>query len=135
PIRAPTTCAVTKGILLSRPRKIARSASLNGSLRPLIWALSADFAGFGCVGGRKSWRRTESEHGLRRASQKLGDTYQVVGGRGEGEHPAHPGGAAMTGLAQPGDGLDPAEHLLDALANAPADGITGVSRGATVDGG
>src|SRR4051794_40886739 len=49
-------------------------------------------------GGRKSWRRTESEHGLRRASPS-------------------------------------AEHLLDALANAHAGGITGVSRGATVDGG
>jgi hypothetical protein len=35
----------------SRPRKIARLASLNGSLWRLIWTLSADFADFGCVGG------------------------------------------------------------------------------------
>jgi len=47
---------------------------------------------------------------LRRASQKIGDTHQVVGCRGEGEHPAHPNGAAMTGLAQSGDGFDPAKH-------------------------
>src|SRR3954467_490080 len=72
---------------------------------------------------------------LRRTSQKLGDTHQVVGGRGEGEHPAHPGGASMTGLAQSCDGLDPAEHFLDALANAHADSVTGVPGGAAVDGG
>ena len=38
----------------SRLRKIGRFGSVNGSFRRLIWALSVDFADFGCVDGPKS---------------------------------------------------------------------------------
>jgi hypothetical protein len=42
----------------------------------------------------------------------------LQGSRGEGEQPAHPSGAAMTGLAQSANWLDPTEHFLDPLADA-----------------
>lgn len=40
----------------------------------------------------------------------------------------------MTGVAEPGRGLDPAEDLLDALAGPRAGGIVRVAGGARVDG-
>ena len=72
---------------------------------------------------------------LRRASQQLRETHQVVGGSDEGEHPADPSSATMTGLAKTAHCLHPAEHLLDALANAQADRVTGMARGAAINGG
>ena len=60
-----------------------------------------------------------------RAGQEFGQADQVVGGGGEGEHPADPGDTAMAGLAQARRALDPAEHLLDALAKAQADRVAG----------
>src|SRR6185437_10650058 len=72
---------------------------------------------------------------LRRASQQLRETHQVVGGSDEGEHPADPSGAAMTGFAQAADRLDPAEHLLNALADTHADRVAGMACGAAIDGG
>ena len=54
-------------------------------------------------------------------SQQLGQAHQVAGGGRQGEHPADPGQAAVPRLAQAAGGLDPAERLLDALAQALAD--------------
>src|SRR3990172_7278099 len=50
--------------------------------------------------------------------QQLGDADQVVGGGGEDEEPFDQAAAAMTGLAQAADGLDPAERFLDPLVGA-----------------
>ena len=40
----------------------------------------------------------------------------------------------MTGLPQASDGFDPAEGLLDPLANALADRVAGMAGGAAIDG-
>jgi hypothetical protein len=37
----------------NRLRKIGGLEGPDGTLRPVMWGLSADFADFGCVGGRK----------------------------------------------------------------------------------
>jgi hypothetical protein len=51
-----------------------------------------------------------------------------IGSHREGEGPIHLGKAAQFGLAQAGDVLDPAESLLDALADVLAGSITRVPR-------
>ena len=66
-------------------------------------------------------------------SQQLGQANQVVGRGGEGEGPAHPVEAAMLGLALPGDGLDPGEHLLDAMACPLAVLVAGMAGGAAAE--
>ena len=47
--------------------------------------------------------------------KQLGTPDQVVGCHGEGERPADATQTALSGFAQAGGGLDPAERLLDAL--------------------
>src|SRR3972149_8693379 len=51
--------------------------------------------------------------------------HQVVDGRGEGEHPAHPPDAAEAGLALQADRLQPPEDLFDPFAPALTDGVAG----------
>jgi len=46
---------------------------------------------------------------------------------GQREHPADTREAAVTGLAQAGDGLAPAEYLLKALSHPPADRVAGMA--------
>ena len=65
--------------------------------------------------------------------EQFGQPDQVVGGGGQREHPAHPVEPAMAGLGQPAGGLDPAEPLLDTLAQALAGGVARVPGGAPVD--
>src|SRR6185436_6721865 len=65
--------------------------------------------------------------------EQLRQSDEIVGGCGEGKSEADPGGAPEPGLALAGDRLDPAEGLLDAFADALADGITGMARRPSVD--
>src|SRR4051812_34008111 len=69
----------------------------------------------------------------RRRAQQLRQPDQIVGCRREGELPADPGLAAVAGAAQQGDLLDPAERLLDPLADPLAQRVAGVPRGAAVN--
>src|SRR4051812_43544392 len=48
---------------------------------------------------------------------------QVVGGRREQKLPVHPTSAAVAELAQPADGLHPAEDLFNAFPRALADRV------------
>src|SRR3954452_22207369 len=66
--------------------------------------------------------------------QQLGEADQVVGGRGEGETPSDTLEPTMAGLAQTTRDFDPAEGLLDALADTLAQGIAGVAGRAAIDG-
>src|SRR3954452_9749758 len=59
---------------------------------------------------------------------------QIVGGRGEGETPSDTLEPAVAGLAQTARDLDPAEGLLDALADMLAQGIAGMTGRAAIDG-
>ena len=68
--------------------------------------------GFGCRVSSFSRRQTDSS----RRSQNFGDANEVVGGRGQYEEPLHEASAPMACLAQPADGLDPAEWLFDPLS-------------------
>lgn len=56
-----------------------------------------------------------------------------VGGDREGEHRLGFGASADLDLCKPGLCLDPAEHLLDALADPLAEGVAGMPRRAAVD--
>src|SRR6516225_2618417 len=58
---------------------------------------------------------------------------EIVGSDSQREYPADTGQTAMTGLAETGDRLGPAEHLLNALAHPPTDRIAGVAGRSTVD--
>src|ERR1700721_4309497 len=57
---------------------------------------------------------------------QLGQPDQIVGGCSEDKSPSDTITATEPGLLLPGDRFDPAECLLDALANALADGIAAV---------
>ena len=59
---------------------------------------------------------------------KLGQADQVVGGQRQGEGSIDPGVSSQHDLGQAGGTLDPAEDLLDALATALADLVTGVTQ-------
>src|SRR5919106_2876927 len=81
-----------------------------------------------CAGDRqRPWQRREPwpSAGLR---EELRQPHQIVSGGSEGEGPSDAVAAAELRLPLPGDGLDPAERLLDALADALADGIAAVPR-------
>lgn len=73
--------------------------------------------------GRHSWR----------SSEQLGRSDEIVDGGCEGEGPADLIEAAQLGSSQAGDGLDPAERLLDPFTGAQAGGV-GVPGGAAIDG-
>src|SRR5262245_26239369 len=59
---------------------------------------------------------------------------QIVGSRRKGHDPIDEGATAMSELAQPADGLQPAEDLLNQLPLLLADRIPGMTRGPIVDG-
>ena len=65
--------------------------------------------------------------------EQLGQPDQVAGRGGEGEQPADPGGAPVSGLAKAARGLHPAERLLDALADPLAERVAGMARDPAVD--
>jgi hypothetical protein len=75
---------------------------------------------------------TESRH--RSGRKQLGDAHKIVGGSRQGELPADPRGAAMACLAQAAYGFHPAKSFLDTFADALADRVTGMARGAAIDG-
>src|SRR5450755_963554 len=78
------------------------------------------------AGGRqRPWRSRAPwpSAGLR---YQLGESHQIVGGGSQGKSPSDAITATEPGLLLPGDGLDPAECLFDALADALADGIAAV---------
>src|SRR6266496_2523748 len=64
---------------------------------------------------------------------QVADADQVVRCQAEDEHPAHSTSAAVEGLAQEPDGLEPAEDLFDTLAGPLAHLVAGVTRGARID--
>ena len=74
-----------------------------------------------------------SEHS-RRSCQQRAQPDQVVGRGGEGHDPIDERVAAMSQLAQPTDGLQPAEDLLDEFPSPLTDGVARVPRGPAVDG-
>src|SRR6516225_8731380 len=76
------------------------------------------------VGGLRAW--------LRRGTYQLAQPDEIVGSDSQREYPADTGQTAVTGLAETGDRLGPAEHLLDALTHPP-DRIAGVAGRSTVD--
>ncbi len=65
--------------------------------------------------------------------QKHSVPVLIVGGGREGEGPSNPVAATELRLVLPRNGLDPAERLLDPLADAQADGIAGMPRRACDD--
>ena len=71
---------------------------------------------------------------LMRRLQELGKPDQIVGRQRHGEGGVDPGAASQFDLGETGRRLDPAEHLLDPLAAALADGIARMTQGAPVDG-
>ena len=60
--------------------------------------------------------------------------HQVVDSRREGKHPTDPIGTPMPGLAQSGDGLEPAEDLFHPFALDLTDGVARLAGGTAVDG-
>jgi hypothetical protein len=66
-------------------------------------------------------------------SQKLWNSDEIVGGRGEDEEPRDQPATAMAGLTQAADGLDPPERFFDALALDRADAIARMPSGAAID--
>ena len=71
--------------------------------------------------------------GVSRFGQQPRHSDQIVGGHCEGELERHAPGAAQLRLAETGDGLRPAEGLLDPLANTLRDGMAGMPRGPAID--
>src|SRR6516225_4468300 len=94
--------------------KIARQADL-----------CVDWLVFGCVSGLRAW--------LRRGPHQFAQPDEILGSGRQREYPADTGQTAMTGLAETGDRLGPAEHLLNALAHPPTDRIARVAGRSTVD--
>src|SRR6516164_222002 len=88
------------------------------SLRRFCWLLR-------WVGGLRAW--------LRCGPHQFAQPDEIVGSDSQREYPADTGQTAMTGLAETGDRLGPAEHLLNALAHPPTDRIAGVAGRSTVD--
>src|SRR3546814_7194112 len=67
------------------------------------------------------------------SSDVFSSDLQIVGNGREGEGQVDASPPAEPGLTQSGHGLDPAERLLDPLADALAGGIAGMAGGAPVD--
>src|SRR5215467_14884775 len=81
------------------------------------------------------WRGGQAGAGLGscRLDREIPHPDEVVDGQPEGKHPADARRAAVAGLAQQADLLEPAEDLFDALAFPLAHQIADVARGAAID--
>ena len=66
--------------------------------------------------------------------QQRAQADQVIRRSREGDDPIDAGAAAMPELAQPADGLQPAEDLLDQLPLPLADRVAGMPRGPIING-
>src|SRR6476646_10560370 len=71
----------------------------------------------------------------RRSRHQGTPTHEVIGRRAEGEDPIDEAAAAMAEFTQQGDGLQPAERLLNELPPAMTEPIARVSGRPRVDGG
>jgi hypothetical protein len=76
----------------------------------------------------------EARHSPSNCSQEFGQSNEVVGCGCDGEHPPHSFASSVLCLPEASGGLQPAEGLLDAFANALVDRVAGVADGAPVDG-
>ena len=70
----------------------------------------------------------------RRPREQRAQAHQVVRRRGEGNDPIDAFPAPMPEFAQPADGFQPAEDLLDQLPLLLADRVAGMTGGPSVDG-
>src|ERR1700757_3882474 len=102
----------------SYSRLSCRRLSSSKSVRRFGWFLR-------CMGGLRAW--------LRRGPHPFAQPHELGGGGRQREYPADTGQTAMTGLAETGDRLGPAEHLLNALAHPPTDRIARVAGRSTVN--
>src|SRR5439155_11410750 len=76
----------------------------------------------------RDWRRSRGPR------EQRAQADQVVRRGREGDDPIDACTAAMPKLAQPADGFQPAEDLLDQLPLLLADGVPGMARGPIIDG-
>src|SRR5258708_13206617 len=81
-------------------------------------------------GGRKAGLPHPASCGPQR---EIADAHEVVRGDGEGEDPVYPREAAVPGLPDHSDRLQPSEDLLDSLPLSLADVVALMTSGATVD--
>src|SRR5918996_1974670 len=65
---------------------------------------------------------------------QVSDSYQIVGGGSELKDPTHPPHAAVPGLAQQADGLQPAKDFFHSFPLALTNLIARMACGALVDG-
>lgn len=100
--------------------------------------VTSDLPSTACLGGDPGRGEGDGQHRVRASrscgrSEQLGQPDQIIGGRREGERPVDLLEAAELGSSQACDGLDPAERLLDPLADAQAGCVAGVASGAAID--
>src|SRR5271167_3591059 len=98
-------------------------ASEPGLLPPLLSAWPENPLASGVLGGSG-----------RNRGRQVADAHQIVGGGGEGEHPAYPLHSSVPGFPEIAHGLDPAEDFLHPFAQALADGVARVAGSAAVNG-
>src|SRR5512135_2898 len=84
-----------------------------------------------CGRRARRWAPCEISGGRLR---QVSHANQIVSRRREGEHPSDAIFAAILGLAESSDGLDPPEDLLDPLPFSLTDGVARVLRGSLIDG-
>ena len=96
------------------PRRLGRAQARQGGFG--VWGQLLDRVRRSCSDCQQPWQAD-----------------QIVGGHGEGELPVDFWQPAMARLAQPGDRFGPAKRFLDALADAQANRVTGVPRGAAIN--
>src|SRR5258708_15426575 len=65
--------------------------------------------------------------------REIADAHEVVRGEGEGEDPIYPQEAAVPGLSDHSDRLQPSEDLLDSLPLSLTDVVAFMTGGAIVD--
>src|SRR5271163_186021 len=71
------------------------------------------------------------DSGCRR--REVAHPNQIVGGKGQSEYPIDSQESAMTGLAQPGDGLEPAKDFFHAFALLLTNRVPRMTSGAVID--
>src|SRR5438046_7395996 len=69
-----------------------------------------------------------------RSSQQIAHSHQVINRCRPGEHPSHALAAPVTNFTHQTHRFHPAKDLFHSLAFALADGVTGMPRGALIDG-
>src|SRR5260370_1158430 len=100
-----------------------------GPKRTKVWNGPTTFLSFGPPGPKAGFPHPESRdrHG------KIANAHEVVRGEGEGEDPIYLLEAAVPGLPDHSDRLQPSEDLLDSLPLLLADVVALMTGGATID--